>query len=85
MKIYIDNDQQQLRTLQPIVREDKIDLDIKKTEESLKEMNERFDKIKLSHSPLLSSRRTITPIREERPNTSNLIKARKFDRNFENQ
>lgn len=38
-----------------------------------------------SHSPLLSSRRTITPRREERPNTSNLLKSRKFDRNFENQ
>ena len=36
-------------------------------------------------SPLLSSRRTITPIREERPNTSNIAKARKFDKNLENK
>ena len=50
-------------------------------------MNERFDRIKqqqASMSPMLSSRRTITPRREqERPNTSNIMKARKFDKNLD--
>ena len=49
-------------------------------------MNDRFEKIKIqqaSQSPILSSRRTITPTREERPSTSNALKSKKFDKKVE--
>ena len=89
MKSYINEEQIPIKTLQPIVRQDihiNIDQDIKRTEESLKEMNDRFEKIKIqqaSQSPILSSRRTITPTREERPSTSNPLKSKKFDKKVE--
>jgi hypothetical protein len=47
MKTYMDDGHQYLKKLQPIiVKEDVIDNDIRKTEESLKEMNQRFERIK---------------------------------------